>query len=121
MNTNEYIIYPQIQAIEPTENMKNQEIINKRHRIQGGIMFIGGLVFAAVITAYAYNGDTNIFTFIGVGITICSFLRFPQSECLVDWNNTESMHSYNVSEFHKRENDWAFYYSPRATDRKYDF
>jgi flagellin-specific chaperone FliS len=23
--------------------MKNQEIINKRHRIQGGIMFIGGL------------------------------------------------------------------------------
>jgi hypothetical protein len=31
MNTNEYIIYPQIQAIEPTENMKNQEIINKRH------------------------------------------------------------------------------------------
>jgi hypothetical protein len=39
------------------ENMKNQEIINKRHRIQGGIMFIGGLVFAAVITAYAYNGD----------------------------------------------------------------
>jgi hypothetical protein len=29
-------------------------------------MFIGGLVFAAVITAYAYNGDTNIFTFIGV-------------------------------------------------------
>jgi hypothetical protein len=51
MNTNEYIIYPKIQAIEPTENMKNQEIINKRHRIQGGIMFIGGLVFAAVITA----------------------------------------------------------------------
>jgi hypothetical protein len=49
-------------------------------------MFIGGLVFAAVITAYAYNGDTNIFTFIGVGITICSFLRFPQSECLVDGN-----------------------------------
>jgi hypothetical protein len=33
-------------------------------------MFIGGLVFAAVITAYAYNGDTNIFTFIGVGITL---------------------------------------------------
>jgi hypothetical protein len=31
--------------------MKNQEIINKRHRIQGGIMLIGGLVFAAVITA----------------------------------------------------------------------
>jgi hypothetical protein len=40
------IVVPQIQAIEPTENMKNQEIINKRHRIQGGIMFIGGLVFA---------------------------------------------------------------------------
>jgi hypothetical protein len=39
-------------------------------------MLIGGLVFAAVITAYAYNGDTNIFTFIGVGITICGFLRF---------------------------------------------
>ncbi len=78
MNTNEYIIYPQIQAIEPTENMKNQEIINKRHRIQGGIMLIGGLVFAAVITAYAYNGDTNIFTFIGVGITLagsCAFLK----------------------------------------------
>jgi hypothetical protein len=33
-------------------------------------MFIGGLVFAAVITAYAYNGDTNIFTFIG----LCIFL-----------------------------------------------
>jgi hypothetical protein len=101
--------------------MKNQEIINKRHRIQGGIMLIGGLVFAAVITAYAYNGDTNIFTFIGVGITICGFLRFPQSGCLVDGNNTESMHSYNVSEVNKAEDDWAFHYSPRAIDRKYDF
>ena len=84
-------------------------------------MLIGGLVFAAVITAYAYNGDTNIFTFIGVGITICGFLRFPQSGCLVDGNNTESMHSYNVSEVNKAEDDWAFHYSPRAIDRKYDF
>ena len=50
--------------------------------------------------------------------THCSFLRFPKSECLVDWNNTESMHSYNDSEFHKTEDDWAFYYSPRAIDRR---
>ena len=118
MNTNEYIIYPQIQAIEPTENMKNQEIINKRHRIQGGIMLIGGLVFAAVITAYAYNGDTNIFTFIGVGITLAGLVRLPKNECLVNGNNTESMHSHNASKFRKRENDWAFYYSPRAIARK---
>jgi cell division protein ZapA (FtsZ GTPase activity inhibitor) len=43
---------------------KNTSSNTKRHIILGGIMFIGGLVFAAVITAYAYNGDTNIFTFI---------------------------------------------------------
>jgi hypothetical protein len=36
-------------------------------------MFIGGLVFAAVITAYAYNGDTNIFTFITLH-QLCIFL-----------------------------------------------
>ena len=100
MNTNEYIIYPQIQAIEPTKNMKNQAIINKRHRIQGGIMLIGGLVFAIVITAYAYNGDTNIFTFIGGGITICGLVRLPKNECSVK-RNTKSMHSYNDSELHK--------------------
>ena len=118
MNTNEYIIYPQIQAIEPTENMKNQEIINKRHIILGGIMFIGGLVFAAVITAYAYNGDTNIFTFIGVGITIFGLVRLPKNECYVNRRGARSMHSYNDSEFHKIEDDWAFYYSPRAIDRR---
>jgi hypothetical protein len=26
--------------------------------------------------------------------------------------------SHNVSEFHKTEDDWAFYYSPRAIDRR---
>ncbi len=98
MNTNEYIIYPQIQAIEPTKNMKNQAIINKRHRIQGGIMFIGGLVFAAVITAYAYNGDTNIFTFIGVVITLAGLVRLPKNESPV---NGWSEHDLDDDEFHK--------------------
>jgi hypothetical protein len=48
---------------------------NINNDADGGIMFIGGLVFAAVITAYAYNGDTNIFTFIGVGITLAGLVR----------------------------------------------
>jgi hypothetical protein len=43
----------------------------------------------AVITAYAYNGDTNIFTFIGVGITLAGLVRLPKNECLVNGNNTE--------------------------------
>ena len=89
-----------IVSISGYNSCKNQAT-NKHYATLDSVAFIGGLVFAAVITAYAYNGDTNIFTFIGVGITICSFLRFPKSECLVDWNNTESMHSYNDSELHK--------------------
>jgi hypothetical protein len=30
----------------------------------------------------------------------------------------DEVHSYNDSEFHKIEDDWAFYYSPRAIDRR---
>jgi hypothetical protein len=46
---------------------------NSLNEVSSKFIDVAGLVFAIVITAYAYNGDTNIFTFIGVGITICSF------------------------------------------------
>jgi hypothetical protein len=35
------------------------------------------------VLLYAYNGDTNIFTFIGVGIAIFGLVRLPKNECYV--------------------------------------
>ncbi len=88
--------YSSIQAIEPTVNMKSQDAINKRRRIQGGVMFIGGLVFAAAMTAYVYNGNTNIFTFIGVAITLAGLVRLPNTESPVEgWS--EHCHSNDLS------------------------
>ncbi|SMN15768.1 hypothetical protein CRYPA_1763 [uncultured Candidatus Thioglobus sp.] len=101
MNKSNLTTYPQIQAIKPTANMKSQDAINKRHRIQGGVMFIGGLVFAAAITAYAYNGHTNIFTFVGVAITLAGLVRLPQTESPVNgWSEYDHSNDSSPEQKH---------------------